>query len=173
MDMWRFRECFRSSAVRCAQNAAWFALLLLVAGCQGGAELKTPTAPTAPSLNVSGDWSALLSGLDAAAASGRLVVSFDHRRVDAERGLLRGTWTLTSLDESSSRTGTVSGVINGAIGLIELVPVPRFQCQQSPLDDLLAGVLSLNVAMSEDRLVGAVSAYTCRARVDSVVELRR
>jgi hypothetical protein len=170
--MWRFRGCFRNNAVRCAQGAAPFALLLLVAGCQGGAGVTTPTVPTAPILDVSGVWSATLSGLDAAAANGRLVVTLDHRHLDAERGLLLGTWSLTSPDQSHTRSGTVSGVATGSVGMIELVPVPRFQCQ-SALEALLAGVLSLQVTMAADRLGGTVGAHTCGARFDSAIELRR
>lgn len=171
--MWRFRGCSPSSTTRCVPRAASFALLLLMAGCKGGDGVTTPTAPTPPPSSVSGDWSAVLTGLDAAAANGQLSVTFDHRHIDAERGLLMGTWSLTSADQSSTRSGTVSGVVLVAVGLIELVPVPRFQCHQSPLDDLVAGVLSLHVTMAPDRLAGTVTARTCGARFDSTIELRR
>jgi hypothetical protein len=170
--MWRFRGCFRSSAGRWVQGAAPFALLLLLAGCRGGTDGTTPTSPAPPILDVSGAWSATLSGLDAAAANGRLVVTLDHRHLDAERGLLLGSWSLTSPDQSQTRSGTVSGVVTGTVGMIELVPVPRLQCQ-SALDALLAGVLSLQVTMAADRLVGTVGAHTCGARFDSAIELRR
>lgn len=170
--MWRFRGCFRSSAGRCAHGAAPFLLLLLFAGCQGGSGGTTPTSPTPPILDVSGAWSASLSGLDAAAANGRLVVTFDHRHLDAGRGLLLGTWSLTSPDQSQTRSGTVSGVVTGTVGTIELVPVPRLQCE-SALDVLLAGVLSLQVTMAADRLAGTVGAHTCGSRFDAAIELRR
>ena len=172
MDMSRFRGCFPSSASKpCVQGVVSLALLLLMAGCNGKPDVTTPTAPSPPALNVSGDWSAVLSGLDAAAANGRLAITFDHRPIDTERGLLLGTWSLTSPDQST-RSGTVSGVVTGGVGLIELVPVPGFQCP-SALDALLAGVLSLQVTMAADRLGGTVGAHTCGARFDSTIELRR
>ncbi|HUE89964.1 MAG TPA: hypothetical protein VMO26_28120 [Vicinamibacterales bacterium] len=143
-----------------------------MAGCKGDAGVTTPTAPGPPAVNVSGNWSAMLSGLDAAAANGELLVTFDHRHIDADRGLLLGTWSLTSPDRSSTRSGTVSGVVMGTVAQIELAPVPRFQCQ-SALDALLAGVLSVQVSMAADRLAGTVSAHTCGARFDSTIELRR
>jgi hypothetical protein len=142
-------------------------------GCKEGPGVTTPTAPTSspPALTVSGQWSAVLSGLDAAAANGRLAVSFDHRHLDAERSLLLGTWSLTSSDQSV-RSGTVSGTVTGIVALIELSPVPRLHCQNA-LDALLAGALSLQVTMGSDRLSGTVSAYTCESRSDSTIELRR
>jgi hypothetical protein len=176
MDMSRFRRHSPNSPrIWSIHGALSFALLLLlpIAGCKGGTGSTAPTAPSPPPLSVTGRWSAVLSGLDAAAANGQLLVTFDHRQLDTGRSLLLGTWSLTSPDPSSTRAGTVSGVVTGAVALIELVPVPRFQCQQSALDDLLAGVLSLQVTMSADRLAGTVSAHTCGPRFDSLIELRR
>ena len=149
------------------------ALLLLMTGCKDGPGVTAPTAPSSPpALNVSGQWSAVLSGLDAAAANGQLAVTFDHRHLDAERGLLLGTWSLTSPDQSTTRSGTVSGVVTGAVGMIDLVPVQRLECQNA-LDAVVAGVLSLQVAMAPDRLAGTVSAHTCGVKYDSTIELRR
>src|SRR5918994_704179 len=82
MAMSRSLVCFLNSAAeRCVQGAVACALLLLMTGCKEGPGVTTPTAPTSspPALTVSGQWSAVLSGLDAAAANGRLAVSFDHR----------------------------------------------------------------------------------------------
>ena len=127
-------------------------VLVLIAGCKGTTGATTPTTPSGSALNVSGDWSAVLSGLDPSAANGRLAVTFEHRHLDAERGLLLGTWSLTSPDQSV-RSGTVSGTVIGVVGMIELSPVPRLHCQNA-LDALLAGVLSLQVTMGSDRLTG-------------------
>lgn len=171
--MLRFPECSLSdSAAWSVRGALSVALFVAVVGCKDGSRVTTPTAPNAPAVNVSGNWSAVLSGLDRADANGQLAVTFDHRPVDAERGLVLGTWSLTSPDRSSTRTGTVSGVVRGNVGMIELVPVPRWHCPRS-LDELLAGVLSLNVALAPDRLAGTVSAHTCGAKFDSALELRR
>ena len=150
----------------------WCALLVLMAGCGGKPDVTTPTLSSPPALNVSGNWSAVLTGLDAAAANGRLAVTFDHRHLDAERGLLLGTWQLTAPDQASTKSGTVSGVITGTVATIDLVPVQRLECQNA-LDALVAGVLSLQVTMAPDRLAGTVGAHLCGVRVDSTIELRR
>ena len=146
-------------------------LLLLVGSCKD-AGITTPAGPSPRFLNVSGNWSAVLSGLDAAAANGQLTVTFDHRHLDAERGLLLGTWRLTSPDQSSIKIGTVSGVVTGAVGLIDLVPVDRPECPNA-LDAVVAGILTLEVTMAADRLGGTISAYGCGAKFDSTIELRR
>lgn len=148
------------------------ALLLLMTGCNDRPGVTTPTAPSSPPApNVSGHWSAVLSGLDAAAANGRLAVTFDHRHLDAERGLLLGTWSLMFPDQSE-RSGSVSGTVTGVVAMIELTPVPRLHCQNA-LDALLAGALSLQVTMGSDQLNGTIRAYTCESRSDSTIELRR
>jgi hypothetical protein len=171
--MSRFHVCSRSNAsASSVRGVASFALVLLVAGCNGTPDVTTPTTPSPPALNVSGAWSAVLSGLDAAAANGRLAVMFDHRQIDAERGLLLGTWQLTATDQSSMKSGTVSGVVMGAVAMIDLVPEQRLACP-NPLDAVIAGVLSLNVAMASDRLGGMISAYTCGVKFDSTIELKR
>ena len=171
--MSRFHECSPSSApASLLRGVVWLAMVVLVSGCKGTPDVTTPTTLSPPALNVSGDWSAVLSGLAGAAANGRLAVTFDHRPLPAERGLLLGTWSLTSPDQSSIKSGTVSGVVMGPVALIELVPVPRLQCPNQ-LDALVAGVLSLEVTMAPDRLAGTVTAYTCGVKFDSTVELTR
>jgi hypothetical protein len=154
------------------RGVVWLAMVLLVSGCKGTPDVTTPTTLSPPALNVSGNWSAVLSGLDAAAANGRLAVTFDHRPLPAERGLLLGTWSLTSPDQSSIKSGTVSGVIMGAVAMIDLVPAQRLECQNA-LDAIVAGVLALQVTMAPDRLAGTVGAHLCGVRVDSTIELRR
>lgn len=173
MAMSHCRACFLSKVSNPAVRAAASVMvLLLVAGCKDGGGITTPTAPTPQRLDVSGNWSAVLSGLDLAAANGQLAVTFDHRHLDAERGLLLGAWSLTSPDRSSTKSGTVSGVVTGAVGLIDLVPVQRPECPNPP-DAAIAGVLSLQVAMAADRLGGTISAYMCGVKFDSTIELRR
>jgi hypothetical protein len=170
MAMSRFRGCFPGKVA--IRAAALLVLLLLVASCKGGGGSTTPTTPSGRSLDVSGNWSAVLTGLDAASANGRLAVTFDHRHLEAERGLLLGTWSLTAPDQSSTKSGTVSGVVAGAVGLIDLVPTQRPACANA-LDAAIAGVLSLNVAMAAERLGGTISAYMCGVKFDSTIELRR
>ena len=150
------------------------ALLAVVAGCKEPAGVTGPTASSSLSTTISGNWSAVLSGLDAAGGNGRLTVTFDQRIIDSERSLLLGTWTLTSPDQSSMTTGTVSGVVAGTAAMIELAAARRPPCQQGagPFE-LLAGSLSLNLTVGTDRLAGTVSAFTCAARFDSTIELRR
>lgn len=170
--MLRFPEFSRSDRAAWVRGALCVALVAAGVGCKDGSRVTTPTAPNAPTVSVSGNWSAVLSGLDRADANGQLAVTFDHRPVDTERAIVLGTWRLTSPDRSSTRSGTVSGVVQRTVGTIELVPSPRWQCPQ-PIDELLAGVLSLNVALAPDRLAGTVSAHSCGAKVDSALELRR
>jgi hypothetical protein len=151
---------------------ASLALLLLVAGCEDTGGGTTPTAPGPLAVNVSGNWSAVLSGLDAAAANGQLAVTFDHRPLEADRGVLFGTWRLTSPDQSSAKSGTVSGVVMGTAAQIDLVPDQRPDCPNA-LDAVVAGVLALQVTLAADRLDGTISAYMCGVKFDSIVELRR
>lgn len=172
--MWRFPGFSRSETLaRAVRAAVGVVLVAVVAGCKDGTGVSTPTMPSLPRGGLSGNWSATLTGLSLAGADGRLTATFEEWSIDAERGILKGTWSLTALDGTTTRSGTVTGVINRPSALIELVAAPRPPCPQGSRFALFAGSLTLVVTIDAARMSGSVAAYGCTEHSESSIELRR
>lgn len=123
---------------------------------------------------MSGTWAGAFAGLGTVEGDGHLTVTFDHRRIDADRGVLFGTWRLMGPGQTIVRAGSVSGTVQGTAAQIDLSPSARRECNPPVLPfALLADGFSLAVTTAGSQIRGTVTGYGCTSAVDAAVALTR
>lgn len=150
--------------------AALLVALLTASGCDRSSTGPTgPTGPSAPGAR-SGVWTGnVITG--SRVDTVRLVL--DEQRLDGERSLLAGTWTVTST-AGTTTTGAVIGTLTGSSGTLTLTPSVPPTCATPPILPGAVGtyiVTALSVGI--DTLRGPYQLGTCQGAVAGTLELRR
>lgn len=153
--------------MRTVTCAAVLLTLLIGSGCDR--DSSGPTGPSAPGPR-SGVWTGSVtagSSVDAV----RLVL--DEQRLDGERSLLAGTWTITST-AGATTTGVIIGTLAGSTGTLTLTPSAPPACASPPL---LPGAVGTYIvpalSVGSDTLRGPYQLGTCQGAISGTLELRR
>ena len=153
--------------MRTATCVAVLFALLTASGCNR--DSTGPTGPSAPGAR-SGVWtgSATTGG---SVDTVRLVL--DERRLDGERSLLAGTWTVTS-PAGATTTGVVIGTLTGSTGTLTLTPSAPPGCATPPvLPGAVGTYIVTALSVGTDTLRGPYQLGTCQGTVGGTLELRR
>lgn len=151
-----------------AMSYAVLAILLVTAGgCN-----RSPTSPTGPSTSGShtGVWTGTLTTATSVDAV-RLVL--DERRLDTDRSLLAGTWTVTAI-AGGSASGVLLGTLSGATGTLTLTPSATPTCATPPaLPGAVGSYIVTSLSVGVESLRGPYQLGTCQGSVAGTLDVRR
>lgn len=142
-------------------------LLVVSSGCDRSS--SGPTGPSAPGTRT-GVWTGTLTtpgNVDAV----RLVL--DEQRLDNDRSLLGGTWTVTGAAGATS-TGVLIGTLSGATGTLTLTPSAVPTCATAPvLPGAVGTYIVTTLSVATDNLRGPYQLGTCQGSVAGTLDVRR
>jgi hypothetical protein len=119
-------------------------------------------SPTAPSAGITGVWVGTMTGWPGVGTM-RFEVT--------ERGPgVSGTFTLTLPDPSLHRSGSVTGLVSGALVNLTFTPVSALVCSSTVT---LSGALSATMTSTGERMTGSYSSFTCGSAIGGAIDVQR
>jgi len=137
-----------------AKRCAVLAMVVTIGACGD--------SPTAPSGGIAGVWVGTMTGWPG-------VATIRFEVVESGPGV-SGTFTLTLPDPSLNRSGSVTGLVSGALVNLTFTPASALVCSPTVT---LSGALSATMTSTGERMTGSYSSFTCGSAIAGTIDVQR